>query len=92
MSQNVTHKKKIARALVARTGMSYTHARRLVLAAAEAGVLEPPFSDERLPVVVDAILGSPWWLRTPVRRVQARRRVRLVPRCRWLPVDRARRR
>jgi hypothetical protein len=59
MSQNVTHSKKIARALVARTGMSYTHARKLVQAGVEAGVLEPPFSDDRLPMLVDALLGSP---------------------------------
>lgn len=56
MSQNVTHTKKIARALAERTGTPYTRARKQVLTAMEAGLLPEPFSDESLPGLVDVLV------------------------------------
>lgn len=58
MSKNQTHIKQIARALVERTGMPYTRARKKVVAAIEAGLLPGPFTDEAVPALV-ALLCSP---------------------------------
>lgn len=55
MSQNMTHTKQIARALVERTGMPYTRARKRVVAAMEANLLPEPFTDEALPGLVDIL-------------------------------------
>lgn len=56
MSQNVTHTKKIARALAERTEMPYTRARKQVVAAMEAGVLPEPYNDEALAGLVDVLV------------------------------------
>lgn len=58
MSQNVTHTKKIARALAERTGMPYTRARKQVVAAMEVGLLPEPYSDAALPGLVDILVRA----------------------------------
>lgn len=57
MSKNQTHTKQIARALAARTGMPYTRARKIVVAAMQAGLLPGPFTPEVMPVLVDILCG-----------------------------------
>lgn len=58
MSKNQTHTKQMARALAAHTGVPYTRARKIVVAATEAGLLPGPFTPEAMPALVD-VLCSP---------------------------------